>query len=88
MQKYSQVAFVLLMWSPNIKAMNITKLVQMILSTWFGYFEYIDYLLYGLRLIVLNQCLDLIPINLNWSEVDHGVSSSEKSLAWNFTKHF
>ena len=30
MQKYSQAAFVLLMWNPNIKAMNIIKLVQMI----------------------------------------------------------
>ena len=28
----------------HIKALNITKLVQMIFSTWFGYFEYVGYL--------------------------------------------
>ena len=29
------------MWDPNIKAINITKLVQMIFNAWFGYFEYV-----------------------------------------------
>ena len=34
---------------------------------WFGYFEYVGYLLHGLTLIVLNSCLDLIAINFIWS---------------------
>ena len=55
------------MWNPNIKAINITKLVQMIFSAWFGYFEYVGYLPRGMTLIVLNKCLDLITINFNWS---------------------
>ena len=42
------------MWNPNIKAIDITKLVQMIFSTWFGYFEYVGSLPRGVTLIVLN----------------------------------
>ena len=33
------------MRNPNIKAINITKLVQMILNACLGYFEYVSYLL-------------------------------------------
>ena len=29
------------MWNPNIKVINITKLVQMIFKALFGYFEYV-----------------------------------------------
>ena len=54
-----------LMWNPNIKMMNITKLVQMIFSTWFGYFECASYLSCGIMLTVLNQCLDFFTINFN-----------------------
>ena len=39
--------FLSLMWNSNIKVMNITKLVQMIFSAWFGYFEHVSYLSYG-----------------------------------------
>ena len=34
---------------------------------WFGYFEYVSSLRRGRTLIVLNSCLDWIPINFNWS---------------------
>ena len=33
MWKYAQEGFFSLMWNPNIKAIDITKLVQMIFST-------------------------------------------------------
>ena len=46
---------------------NITKLVQMILSAWFGYFEYVDYLPHGILLTVLKYCLSFIAIMFNWS---------------------
>ena len=55
------------MWNPNIKVINITKLVQIIFNAWCGYFEYVSYLPRGLTLIVLNYCLNLIAINFNWS---------------------
>ena len=55
------------MWNPNIKAIHITKLVQMIFKAWFGYFECIFYLPRGMMLIVLNYCFDLIAVNFNWS---------------------
>ena len=68
MQKYDQEGFFQLTYvDPNIKASNITKLVQMIFSAWFGYFEYVGYLPCGIILIVLNECLDWISINFNWS---------------------
>ena len=57
--KCGQEFFLLLIWNPNIKAINISKLVQMIFSAWFGYFQYVGYLLCGMVLIVLN----LIAIN-------------------------
>ena len=34
--------------------MNITKLVQILFSTWFGYFVYVSYLSPGIKLIVLS----------------------------------
>ena len=39
--------FLLNKWSPNIEMINITKLVQMIFSTWYGCSEYVDYLRHG-----------------------------------------
>ena len=33
MRKYGQEGFFLLMWNPNIKAINITKLVKMLFNT-------------------------------------------------------
>ena len=75
------------MWNPNIKAINITKLVQIIFSTWFGHFEYVGYLPHGIPFIVLSYCLDLITINFKRS-TDCGASSSKKFPAWNFTNHF
>ena len=55
------------MWNPNIKVINITKLVQMIFNAWYGYFEYVGYLPHGITLTVRNSCLDLISVNFNWS---------------------
>ena len=43
-----------LMWNPNVKAINITKLVLMIFNEWYGFFEYVCYLLCGVMLIFLN----------------------------------
>ena len=43
-----------LMWNPNIKEINITRLVLMIFKAWFGYFKYVGYLLCGITLIALN----------------------------------
>ena len=39
----------------------------MIFTAWFGYFEYFGYLPWGIKLIVFNECLNLIAINFNWS---------------------
>ena len=50
----SRKFFFPLVWNPNIKAINICKLVPMILNAWFGYFEYVSHLLPGIMLIVLN----------------------------------
>ena len=73
------------MWNPNIKAINITKLVQMIFSAWFGYFEYVGYLPRRIMLIVLNVSIWLLSTST--SLPNHGASSSEKSPARNFANH-
>ena len=70
------------MWNPNIKVINIIKLVQMIFNTWLEYFEYIGYLSCGITLIILNECIDLIDINFNWStwlwnNIQQGISSTK-----------
>ena len=39
---------------PKHRVMNITKLAQMIFSARFGYFEYVDYLLHGVMLTILD----------------------------------
>ena len=49
MWKYGQEDFFPLhMWNLNIKVIDIIKLVQIILNTWFGYFKYFDYLSHGI----------------------------------------
>ena len=64
------------MWNPNIKAINITQLVQIIFNAWSGYFEYVGYLPHGTPFIVLNYCLNLITINFRWSlDVEQEISS-------------
>ena len=75
------------MWNPNIKVINIIKQVQMIFNTWFGYFEYIDYLPRGILLMALSWHLDLIGFNFNWSIQPRSIIH-EKSQARNFMSHF
>ena len=41
-------------WNPNIKVINIIKLMQMIFNAWFGYFEFVGYLPHVIMLIFLN----------------------------------
>ena len=53
-RKYGQEGFFRLTWNTNIKVIHITKMVQMIFNTWFGYFEYVGYLPRGIKLTVLN----------------------------------
>ena len=71
------------MWNPNIKAINITKLVQMLFNTWFGYFEYVGYNIDFFSSNVSTLWLSTLP-----DSPDHGASSSEKSPAQNFSNHF
>ena len=42
------------MWNPNVKAVNITKPMQMIFNVSYGYFEYVCYLSWGVTLIFLS----------------------------------
>ena len=42
------------MWNPNVKEINLAKLVQIIFNTWVGYSGYVGYLLCGKILIILN----------------------------------
>ena len=69
------------MWNTNIKAINVTKLVQMIFKTWFAYFEYARYLPHGIMEIVLTSCPHLVAISFNrstrmWSIVQQEISST------------
>ena len=59
----------------------------MILSAWFGYFEYVDYLPHGILLTVLKYCLSFIA-SCSTGLPNHGASSNKKSLTRNFTKCF
>ena len=38
------------MWNPDIKTINITKLVPRIFKAWCDYFEYVSYLPHGVML--------------------------------------
>ena len=72
--------------NPNTEAMNITKLVQMIFSAWFGYFEYVGYLPCGIHwLFSVNVSIWSLSTSTDLS--GHGALSSEKSPAWNFVNH-
>ena len=55
--------------------MNITRLVQMISRAWFGCFEYVCYLPYGVVLIVFNVSIWLLSTSTGLP--DHGASFSE-----------
>ena len=68
--------FFSLMWNPNVKSIYIIKLVQMIFSTWFGYFEYVGYLPCGMMLISINVSIWLLSTSTGLP--DHGVLSSKK----------
>ena len=75
--KYGQEGF---MWNPNIKAINVTKLVQMIFNSWFGYFEFGGYLPRGVTLSNRTSCRDLIPVNWStrtWSIIQPEISSTK-----------
>ena len=81
MWKYGQEGFFLLTYvEPNIKAIHITRLVQIIFNTWFGYFEYVSSLPCGITLTVLNYCFDLITVNFNWST--HPVRRVDFIVQW------
>ena len=54
-------------WQADSQPLRHQGSPQMIFNAWFGYFEYVGYLLHGITLIVLNYCLDLIVLNFNWS---------------------
>ena len=69
------------MWNTNIKAINVTKLVQVIFNTWFAYFEYVTYLPRGVTEIVLSLCPHFIAISFNrctriWSIVQQEISGT------------
>ena len=66
MWKYSQEGFFSLKRNPNIKVVNITKLV---FQAWFGYFAYVSYLPHGTKSIVLNQCLRFSSVQFSCSIV-------------------
>ena len=74
------------MWKPNIKVINITGLVQKMFSAWFGYFEYVSYLLRGIMLIVLN--VSSWSLSTSTGPPNGGALSSKKSLAQNLANHF
>ena len=66
------------MWNSNIIVSNITRLVQMIFSTWFGYFECVSYLPSGVTLTVLNLYLDSFVVKLLmpiWREISQHKTS-------------
>ena len=65
LQKYGQEGVFPLMWNPNIKVINKTKMVWMSFNAWFENFEYVGYLLHDIKLIVLSWCLYTIAINFN-----------------------
>ena len=58
----------------------------MIFSAWFGYYEYVGYLLRGMMLIILS--VSIWSLSASSGLPGRGASSSGKSPAWNFTNHF
>ena len=64
-----------------------TKLVQMIFNASFGYSEYGSYLRHHTaRLFSINVLIWVLSTSTGLPK--HGPSSSEKSPAWNFARHF
>ena len=61
------------MWKPNIKVVHITKLVQMIFNTWFGFFEYVGYLPCGITFDCsqLMSQFDRYQLQLVYLTVEH-----------------
>ena len=55
MQKYGQGGFFSPLWNLNIKAINITMLVQMSFNPWFGYSECVSYLLCGMMVLQVKK---------------------------------
>ena len=73
------------MWNPDIKTINITKLVPTIFKAWCDYFEYVSYLPHSIASTVLNECLNLITMDFNWSTqpwriIQQKISSMKTSI--------
>ena len=78
------------MSNPNIRTIHITKLVQMVFSSQFGYFEYVGHVLHGITLegfFSVKVSVWLLSTSTvlfqPWQNL-----SSEKSPAQNFASHF
>ena len=87
MQKYSQESFFTsLMWNPNVKEINLAKLVQIIFNTWVGYFGYAGYLLCGKILIILNVSVWSLTLQLVYLKTMEDCSA--KNLQHKTVNHF
>ena len=82
--------FTSLMWNPNIKTIHITKLVQMVFNSRFGYCEYVGHVLHGITLegfFSVKVSVWLLSTSTvlfqPWQNL-----SNEKSPAQNFASHF
>ena len=75
------------MWNANIKVIKIFKMVHMTSGDWFGYFEYVGYVLHGITLIAVDYFFHLITINFNWSTEPWSIVRHQ-SPAQNFANHF
>ena len=73
--------FFSLMWNPSIKAMNITKLVQITSNAWFGDLWVCQLSPTWLTLIALNVLIWLLSTSTG--RPDNGAPSSRKSPGWN-----
>ena len=71
---------------PTHQSDEVNQPVQMIFSTWFGYFDYVSYLPCGITLIVPNVSIWLLLTLTGLS--NHGAKSSEQSPAGNFANTF
>ena len=72
--------------NPNVKEMNIIKLVQMIFNAWFGYFEYASYLSwYNIDCSQLMSQFDHYHFRLVSATMEH--HAVRKNPGQNFTNH-
>ena len=81
------------MWKLDIKHQSNehNQALQMIFSTWLGYFECVGYLPCGIMSIALNYCLDLTFINFTWFTPPWRITQWEISstdLQCFFANHF